>query len=137
MAAGATFFQCGFWFDGGGGNAALIGRGGAGESALLSTVAGVLAPDEGPAVIDKNSGISFLPRNPSFSESGEIRGHIFRGVPDYRGLQCGNKERLALVMGITLPCPKLFGDCGGPENRLREKYRDCRRKDGLSGVAQG
>lgn len=50
----------------GGGKAALIGRNGTGESVLLSTVAGVLAPDEGPAVINKNSGISFLPRNASF-----------------------------------------------------------------------
>lgn len=88
-----------------GGNAAIIGLGGTGESALLSTVAGILLPDERAAVINKNSGISFLPQNPSFSESGEIRGHIFRGGPDYRSFRCGNKKRLALVVGITLPRP--------------------------------
>ena len=53
------------------------------------------------------------------------------------GFQCGNKERLALVMGITRLRPKLFGDCGEPECRLREKFRDYGRKEGLSGVAQG
>lgn len=67
MAAGAAFFQCGFWLDGGG-NAAIIMGGGIGESALLSTVAGVMAPDEGPVGIDENAGISFLARNPSFWE---------------------------------------------------------------------
>ena len=36
------------------------------ESALLSTAAGVLPPDEWPAVVNKNSGISFLQRNTSF-----------------------------------------------------------------------
>ena len=120
-----------------GGNAALIGRGGAGESELLSTAAGVLALDEGPGVININAGILFLQRNPSFSESGEIRGHIFRGGPDYMGFRCGNKKRLALVMGITRPRPGIPGDCGGPENRLREKYRYCGQKYGLFGVAQG
>ena len=119
----------------GGGKAALIGRNGTGESALLTTAAGVLAPDEWPAVINKNSGISFLRRNPSFSEGGAIRGYIFRGGPDYRGFRCGNKKWLALVMGITRPRPGIFGCCGEPENRMREKYRYCGQKYGLSGVA--
>lgn len=53
----------------------LVGRGrqcgsyrggGAGESVLLSTVDGVLAPDEGPGVININAGILFLQRNTSF-----------------------------------------------------------------------
>ena len=104
IGRGERFFQWAFGLNGDG-KTVFIGREGAGESALLSTAAGVLVPDEGPAVINKNSGILFLPRNPSFSESGEIRGHVFKGGPDYRGFRCGNRERLALVVGITLPRP--------------------------------
>ena len=65
IGCGSRFFP--EWLlVGRGGNAAFIGRGGTGEAALLSTAAGVLAPDEGPAVIDINDGILFLPRNTSF-----------------------------------------------------------------------
>lgn len=41
------------------------------------------------------------------------------------------------MVGITLPRPKISGGCGGPENRLREKYRDSGRKEGIPGVAHG
>ena len=104
IGCGSRFFPVAFGLNGGG-KAALIGRGGTGESALLSTAAGVLAPDEWPAVINKNAGISFLPRNPSFSESGEIRVHISNGVLDYRGFRCWEQGTARAVMGITLPRP--------------------------------
>ena len=46
--------------------AALIGRNGTGKSTLLNTIAGVLQPDEGTVVFNKDAGVSFLPQNPEF-----------------------------------------------------------------------
>lgn len=57
---------------------ALIGRNGTGKSTLLNTIAGILQPDEGSVVINKDSGISFLPQNPLFKEDETIREHIFK-----------------------------------------------------------
>ena len=73
----------------------------------------------------KTPEVRFLPRNPSFTESGAIFGHVFRGCPDYRGFRCGNRKWSALVMGITLPRPGISGGCGEPEGRRRQKRRDC------------
>ena len=64
----------------GGGNAAFIGREGTGESALLSTAAGVLAPDEGPGVINRNAGILFLPRILLFLKAAKSAGMFLRAV---------------------------------------------------------
>ena len=61
-----------------GDKAALIGRNGTGKSTLLSTIAGVLQPDEGSVVINKESGVSFLPQNPVFNPEDTIRSHIFK-----------------------------------------------------------
>src|SRR5574344_109482 len=58
--------------------AAIIGRNGTGKSTLLSTIAGVLEPDEGTVVINKEAGVSYLPQNPVFSATDTIREHIFK-----------------------------------------------------------
>ena len=50
-----------------GDKAALIGRNGTGKSTLLNCIAGVLAPDSGQAVFNKDAGVSFLPQKSSVS----------------------------------------------------------------------
>ncbi len=60
-----------------GDKAALIGRNGTGKSTLLNCIAGVLAPDSGQAVFNKDAGVSFLPQNPVFNPEDTIREHIF------------------------------------------------------------
>lgn len=58
--------------------AALIGRNGTGKSTLLNTIAGVLQPDEGTVIINKEAGVYFLPQNPVFNGEDTIRQHIFK-----------------------------------------------------------
>lgn len=61
-----------------GDKAALIGRNGSGKSTLLNTIAGILTPDEGSVVINKEAGISFLAQNPLFNKEDTIKEHIFK-----------------------------------------------------------
>lgn len=61
-----------------GDKAALIGRNGTGKSTLLNTIAGVLVPDEGTVVINKECGVSFLPQTPLYNNDDTIREHIFK-----------------------------------------------------------
>lgn len=61
-----------------GDKAALIGRNGTGKSTLLNTIAGVLEPDRGTVVINKETGVSFLPQNPVYDKEDTIRDHVFK-----------------------------------------------------------
>ena len=61
-----------------GDKAAIIGRNGTGKSTLLSVIAGVLPPDDGQVIINKLSGVSYLPQNPEFDGENSIREHIFK-----------------------------------------------------------
>ena len=61
-----------------GDKAALIGRNGTGKSTLLNTIAGVLEPDRGTVVINKEAGVSFLPQNPVYDKEDTIRDHVFK-----------------------------------------------------------
>lgn len=85
-----------------GDKAALIGRNGTGKSTLLNTIAGVLQPDDGTVVINKNAGVSFLPQNPSFFENDTIREHIFKS----------GSEKLKIIQKYLEVCEKLGSDGG-------------------------
>ena len=61
-----------------GDKAALIGRNGGGKSTLLSTIAGILQPDDGEITVNKSAGLSFLPQNPIYTETDTIKSHIFK-----------------------------------------------------------
>ncbi len=58
--------------------AALIGRNGSGKSTLLRCIAGVIPPDSGSIVVNKEAGVSFLPQNPEFEPGDTIRAHIYK-----------------------------------------------------------
>ena len=80
-----------------GDKAALIGRNGTGKSTMLNTIAGVLPPDEGTVVINKESGISFLPQNPVFQKEDTIREHIFKS----------NSPKLKIISEFMQVCQDL------------------------------
>ncbi len=80
-----------------GDKAALIGRNGIGKSTLLGTIAGVLTPDEGTVVINKESGVSFLPQSPAFNPDDTIRNHIFKS----------NSPKLSVIKDFLETCEQL------------------------------
>ena len=80
-----------------GDKAALIGRNGIGKSTLLGTIAGVLTPDEGTVVINKESGVSFLPQSPAFNPDDTIRDHIFKS----------NSPKLSVIKDFLETCEHL------------------------------
>ncbi|HKL85648.1 MAG TPA: ATP-binding cassette domain-containing protein [Treponemataceae bacterium] len=57
---------------------ALIGKNGSGKSTLLKCIAGVIEPDKGIVVTNKEAGVSFLPQNPVYLETDTITDHIFK-----------------------------------------------------------
>ena len=75
-----------------GDKAALIGRNGTGKSTLLNCIAGVIAPDGGQAVFNKDAGVSFLPQNPVFNPEDTIREHIFSRKSDADGASAGKSS---------------------------------------------
>lgn len=85
-----------------GDKAALIGRNGTGKSTLLSTIAGLLTPDDGNIVINKDAGISFLPQTPIFNKDDTIRDHIFKSA----------SQKLNLIREYLDLCEKLGSDNG-------------------------
>lgn len=93
--------------------AALIGRNGTGKSTLLNTIAGVLQPDEGTVVLNKEAGVSFLPQNPAFNPQDTIRQHIFKN----------DSPKLQIINEYTRLCEELAHNTdtsGGSQKRYDE-----------------
>ncbi len=94
-----------------GDKAALIGRNGTGKSTLLNTIAGVLQPDEGSVVINKESGVSFLPQNPVYNKDDTIRAHIFKS----------DSPKLQIIKDYEDVCHLMETDSSlGVQNRFAE-----------------
>lgn len=77
--------------------AALIGKNGTGKSTLLNTIAGVLQPDEGSVVFNREAGVSFLPQNPLYQKEDTIREHIFKS----------DSPKLKIINEYTKVCEEL------------------------------
>ena len=77
--------------------AALIGRNGTGKSTLLNTIAGVLQPDDGSVVFNRQCGVSFLPQNPVYEKEDTIRDHIFKS----------KSEKLKIIREYETVCEEM------------------------------
>lgn len=91
--------------------AALIGRNGTGKSTLLNTIAGVLQPDEGTVVFNKDAGVSFLPQNPEYNAEDTIKNHIFKS----------ESPKLKIVREYFELCDKLSENAESSD--LQKKYQ--------------
>ncbi len=98
--------------------AALIGRNGTGKSTLLATIAGVLQPDEGTVVINKEAGVSYLPQTPAFNENDTIREHIFKN----------DSPKLAVIREYEEICEEMTQAGGTPTTGLQHRYEDIMHK---------
>ena len=90
--------------------AALIGRNGTGKSTLLSTIAGVLVPDEGSVIFNKDAGVSFLPQNPVYQKEDTIREHIFKN----------DSPKLKIIKEYIELCEKISGSQNAAVKRYDE-----------------
>ena len=98
--------------------AALIGRNGTGKSTLLATIAGVLQPDEGTVVINKEAGVSYLPQTPAFNPDDTIREHIFKN----------DSPKLAVIREYEEICEEMTQAGGTPTTGLQHRYEDIMHK---------
>ena len=100
--------------------AALIGRNGSGKSTLLNCIAGVLAPDNGTAIFNKESGVAFLPQNPIFNPEDTISNHIFKDS-NFEGKITATSPKLAIIKYYENLCEKLAENQGKNQNDAFQK----------------
>ncbi len=97
-----------------GDKAAIIGRNGTGKSTMLATIAGILQPDEGQIVINKDSGVSFLGQNPLFEKEDTIQQHIFKSdSPKLAKIREYEELCLAMEQGLNAGQQKRFDELTG------------------------
>ena len=97
--------------------AALIGRNGTGKSTLLATIAGVLQPDEGTVVINKEARVSYLPQTPAFNPDDTIREHIFKN----------NSPKLSVIREYEEICEEM-ATRESQSDGLQHRYEDIMHK---------